>query len=64
MSRERSYDEEEAILQRIKDSYDPDGLVDTLCLTSEELVEAFRELILQKLYLFDVEDDNDGFVSY
>lgn len=44
---------EDIILQRIEDRYDPDGLVDCLGLDSHDIVEAFREYILANLHLFD-----------
>jgi hypothetical protein len=61
VNRELSYDEQESILRRIKDYYDPDWLVDTLGLDCDDIVEAFRERILNSLHLFELGEEEEQF---
>ena len=55
---------EDTILQRIEDRYDPDWLVDCLGLDSSDIVEAFRDLILANLHLFDDVGEEEHGDSY
>jgi hypothetical protein len=45
--------------QRVAERYDPDYLVDVLDITSEELLEAFEDKLLERRYEFDEVEDSD-----
>jgi hypothetical protein len=51
----------EELVERIADRYDPDFIVEILDITSESLLYAFLEEVIEKQARFDLwENGNDG----
>ena len=53
----------EELKERLVDQYDPDEIVELLDLSTEQIVEAFEDLVIKYRYKFDEtgddsEDDN------
>lgn len=51
----------EELKEYIVEHYDPDEFVDILGISTEELVEAFEDLIILKRYKFDEEGEFDDY---
>ena len=51
----------EELKEYIVKHYDPDEFVDILGISTEELVEAFEDLIILKRYKFDEEGEFDDY---
>ncbi len=51
----------EELKEYIVEHYDPDEFIDILDISTEELVEAFEDLIILKRYKFDEEGEFDDY---
>jgi|TARA_Y100000296_G_C5075568_1_gene207142 hypothetical protein len=47
------------IVEKISDRYDPDEIIDILCISTEDILNAFTQDLLNNLAKFEISDEVD-----